>query len=513
MVNLYLRKRKRFLKRLILTSILFILVFFIYSFSRFIAMRFFDVDLIAHEIYILIAAVLLISLAYKPLDHLVLFLFKDVLFTTNGRDQSTLVQLTRSMTAVLDRAELSNLIANTFGETLHVRTALVLLYDKNKSVYRVTSSFGLKAIQIRHISLSNNSLLIELLRVRKLPLERERVVHSFSWQEANQLTQDFEQLHASCVIPLIYQEELIGLISLAPKSGDRFFNALEMKSFSEFAREAAKAFRNAALFSELTESNHDLMKIQSHLIHSAQHSAIAQLATGLAHEIHNPLTIISGKAQIMLLKRDKIAFDDQVSDVLKTIVKQTKRAADITRKLLMFSDSHKSIKEPVDLEMVIQDTIALLSYQVSLDQIQVVKRFEPAIPTLSGNKAELREAFLNIFLNAVQAIGTKGTIEIRLRHRKEQNSLELSVRDSGCGISEENLPKIFHPFFTTRDGTSGLGLFVTQQIVHGYGGSIRVESMLHQGTTLYINLPCARKISTVSPNQDSKFDSPVGISK
>jgi len=254
------------------------------------------------------------------------------------------------------------------------------------------------------------------------------------------------------------------------------------------------------------------MKIQSHLIHSAQHSAIAQLATGLAHEIHNPLTIISGKAQILLLKRDKIAFDDQVSDVLKTIVKQTKRAADITRKLLMFSDSHKSIKELVDLEMVVHDTIALLSYQVSLDQIQVVKRFEPSIPKLSGNKAELREAFLNVFLNAVQAIGTKGNIEIRLRLRKEQNAIELSVRDSGCGISEEDLPKVFHPFFTTREGTSGLGLFVTQQIVHGYGGSIRVESMIRQGTTFYINLPCVRKIVAGSPNQDSKFDNPVGVS-
>lgn len=511
MVNLYLRKRKRLLKRLILTTILFVLTFFIYACARFIAVRFLDVDLFSNDIYLLIAAVLLTSLVYKPLDHLILFLFKDVLFTSNGRDQSTLVQLARSMTAVLDRNELANLIVNTFGEALYVRTALVLLHDKTKSGYKIASSFGLKTNLIRQISLSTNSLLIELLRMRQIPLERERVIQSFSWQEANQLTQDFERLHASCVIPLIYQDELIGLIGLAPKSGDRFFAPHEMKSFAEFAREAAKAFRNAALFDELRENNHDLMKIQSHLIHSAQHSAIAQLATGLAHEIHNPLTIISGKAQILLLKRDKIAFDEQVSEVLRTIVKQTKRAADITRKLLMFSESHKSIKEEVDLEMVVHDTIALLSYQVSLDQIQVIKRFEPPIPKLIGNKAELREAFLNVFLNAVQAIGTKGTIEVRLRMRKEQHAIELSVRDSGCGISEEDLPKIFQPFFTTREGTSGLGLFVTQQIVHGYGGSIRVESLIRQGTTFYFNLPCARKIPAGSFNQDTKTDNPVSI--
>ena len=510
MVNLYLRKRKRFLKSLILTSILFVLVFFLYSFSRFVAFHF-DLDLFSNDIYVLITSVVLISLVYKPLEHLVLFLFKDALFISNGRDQSTLVQLSRSMTAVLDRVELANLIANTFGETLHVRTASVLLYDKTKSVYRIVSSFGLKTNVFRQISLSTNSLLIELLRVRKIPLERERVIHSFSWQEANQLTQDFERLHASYVIPLIYQDELIGLIPLAPQSEARFFTSQDLKSFSEFAREAAKAFRNAALFDELKENNQELMKIQSHLIHSAQHSAIAQLATGLAHEIHNPLTIISGKAQILLLKRDKIAFDDQVSEVLKTIVKQTKRAADITRKLLMFSESHKSIKEPVDLEMVVNDTIALLSYQVSLDQIQVLKRFEQPIPKLTGNKAELREAFLNIFLNAVQAIGTKGTVEVRLRVRKELQAIELSVRDSGCGISDEDLPKIFQPFFTTHQGKSGLGLFVTQQIVHGYGGSTRVESMAGQGTAFYIHFPCVRKVSAGALNQDPKLDHPVGI--
>ena len=509
MVNLYLRKRKRFLKRLILTSVLFILVFFVYSVSRFIALRFLDWDVFSNEIYVLIASVLLISLVYKPLDHLVLFLFKDVLFTSHGRDQSTLVHLARSMTAVLDPAELSNLIANTFGETLFVRTVSVLLYDKSKSAYRVTSSFGHKPNTVRQISLSANSLLIELLRIRKIPLERQRVIHSFSWQEANQLTQDFEKLHASYVIPLICQDELVGLISLTPQSEARFFTAQETKSFSEFSREAGKAFRNAALFDELKDNNQELMKIQSHLIHSAQHSAIAQLATGLAHEIHNPLTIISGKAQVLLLKRDKIAFDDQVSEVLKTIVKQTKRAADITRKLLMFSESHKSIKEPVDLEMVVNDTIALLSYQVSLDQIQVIKKFEQPIPHFTGNKAELREAFLNVFSNAVNAIGVKGTIEVGIRLRKEQQAIELSVRDSGCGISAEDLPKIFQPFFTTRHGASGLGLFVTQQIVHGYGGAIRVESMIQQGATFYISLPCTKKTSAGSLIQDPRFDHPV----
>jgi len=281
--------------------------------------------------------------------------------------------------------------------------------------------------------------MIELLKAYRLPLEREKVARTFSWQEANQLTRDFELLHASCVIPLMFQGDLIGSVNLMPRAAAKKFNAQELKSFAEFGREAAVAFRNAALFEELKESNRQLMEIQSRFLHSAQHSAISQLAAGIAHEIHNPLTIISGKAQILLLKRDKIAYDAQVEEALKTIVKQTKRAADITRKLLMFSESSKSVKEPVDLESVINDTIALLSYQVSLDQIEVVKQFDHPIPKWEGNMGELREAFLNLFLNAVQAIGEKGTIRILLHYSDRDQIIQLRVADSGCGIHEDFL--------------------------------------------------------------------------
>ncbi len=503
MVNLYLRKRKRVLKSLILTAILFLLVFFFYSFFRFLAFQLFHFDLSSHDVTVLLLSVVFASLVYKPIDYLVLILFKDVIFRSHIRDYSVLMHLARSLAGVLDQTELANLIVNTFGEALHLRMASILIYDKSKDVCRIVSAFGFKPSLWRNFELSINSLLIELLRTQNMPLERERIVHSFSWQEANQLRHDFEQLHASCVVPLVFQDELIGSINLTPKAGSKSFTSQEVKSFFEFAREAAAAFRNAALFDELRESNQELMKIQSGFLHSAQHSAIAQLATGIAHEIHNPLTIISGKAQILLLKRDKIAYDEQVEDVLKTIVKQTKRAADITRKLLMFSESRKSVRELVDFETVVNDTIALLSYQVSLDQIQVIKRFERPIPKWFGNIVELREAFLNLFLNAVQAIGTKGTVQVTVRYRKQDGVIELRVSDSGPGIPGADLVKVFHPFFTTRQGASGLGLFVTQQIIHGYHGSVRAESKFGEGATFIIELPCEVKSAPTDLGDES----------
>ncbi|MBI4368292.1 MAG: hypothetical protein HY588_02750 [Candidatus Omnitrophica bacterium] len=489
MVNLYLRKRKQFLKRTILTVSLLILAFFFYALFRFIAYRFFGYDLFASDISIVVLSVFVMSLLYKPVDYFVLLLFKEVLFRSYLRDHTALVQLTRSLTKVLNRNELANLIVNTFGEMLHVLVASILVREKSKGIYRVISAFGLNPSAWRNVEFSPNALIIELLRIRRVPLEREQAARPLPWQDANQLRHDFQELHASCVIPLIFQGELIGSINLTPRGAAKTFSPQDIKSFFEFAKEAAAAFHNAGLFDELEQSIRELMKIQSEFLHSAQHSAIAQLATGIAHEIHNPLTIISGKAQILLLKRDKIAYDDQVEDVLKTIVKQTKRAADITRKLLMFSESHKLVKELIDFEMLVNDTISLLSYQVSLDQIQVIRRFEQPLPKWLGNIGELREAFLNLFLNAVQAIGTKGIIEVEARYHERDRVAELRICDSGPGIAKEDLPRIFHPFFTTREGASGLGLFVTQQIIHGYKGSVRVENRPGHGAAFIIELP------------------------
>jgi len=355
----------------------------------------------------------------------------------------------------------------------------------------MVSAYGFDPKELRHLEFMPSRPLVELLRVRRMPVERERVVKAFDWQEANQLSQDFERLHASCIIPMFFEDVLVGTINVLRTAVSRRFTDSETKSFIEFGREAAIAFRNAALFEELKRSNEELMKIQSELLYSAQHSAIAQLAVGIAHEIHNPLTVISGKAQILLLKKDKIALDIRVEEVLKTIVKQTKRAADITRKLLMFSDTQKSVREPVDFETLINDTIALLSYQVSLDQIQVVKRFTRWIPKFEANVAELREAFLNLFLNAVKAIGQRGTIEVGVRYRESDRVIELKISDSGVGISEENVTRVFQPFFTTYEDATGLGLFVTQQIVHGYGGLVRVEGSEEKGATFIVEFPCA----------------------
>ena len=155
----------------------------------------------------------------------------------------------------------------------------------------------------------------------------------------------------------------------------------------------------------------------------------------------------------------------------------------------MYSQESKAPREWVSLEKILEETVALVGYQASLDKIEIIKSVDRDMPLFFGNVQEVREVFLNLFLNAVEAIGTEGKVTIALKHHREDNVLEVCISDSGRGIPPEDLEKIFNPFFTTRHEAVGLGLFVTRQIVNRYGGDIRVESQVGEGSLFIIQLP------------------------
>jgi len=219
-------------------------------------------------------------------------------------------------------------------------------------------------------------------------------------------------------------------------------------------------------------------------------SAIEKLAAGIAHEVHNPLAIISGKAQVLLMQKKRTPLEPHIEEALNVIVKQTRRAADITRKLLMYSQDSRASQEEISLEKILNETIALVGYQASLDKIEIIKKADPSLPAFLGNTQEIREIFLNLFLNAVEAIGSQGgRIQVEVRISGEGDVIEIRFQDSGKGIPQEDLDRIFNPFFTTRHEAVGLGLFVTRQIVKRYGGAIRVESQSGEGSLFIIQLP------------------------
>ncbi len=215
-------------------------------------------------------------------------------------------------------------------------------------------------------------------------------------------------------------------------------------------------------------------------------SSIGLLAAGVAHEVNTPLAVISTYAQ-MLAKQ--ISEDEQKSKLLDKIAKQTFRASEIVNSLLSFSRTSTTEFVELDVGKVIQETLNLVEHQLRKSAIEVKLDMHPALPPVKGNAGKLQQVFLNLFLNARDAMEAGGTLAVRAW--SEEGFARIDVTDSGQGIQPENLARIYDPFFTTkaaRKGT-GLGLSVTYGIVREHGGSIEVESRWGAGSRFRVELP------------------------
>lgn len=486
----YDRKRLRFFKRGLVALTLFVVSSTVVTLAAWLLQDSLPEWADGNPLVGVALACFTVVLAVTPIDHAYNWLFRQVLFPRRSHTHLLLRNLVRDLAATEDFPELANLLVNTLGEVLGFPTVSLLVRSSVEEGYGVVSAYGWNVSDYRKLRIQEGNALIELVKAaRPQALLQEQVVRSLSWQEANQITPHFETLHASCVIPLWAKTELVGTINLlAPGMFDDQDEG-HLRLFQDFAEEVAWIVRKTLAIENLRRLNEKLQDAHSELVRGAKLQAIEQLATGIAHEIHNPLTIISGKAQVLLLQKDRKPYDEKVEEVLRTVVKQTQRAADITRKLLMFSRGSASAREKLRLETVLEDTLSLIAYQTSLEGTEIRRLVGHDLPEFYGNVQELREIFLNLILNALQAIQPGGQVQVGITFQKADELFEIQVTDNGAGIPREHLSQVFNPFFTTRPGRAGLGLFVTQQIVHRYDGSIRVESEPGEGTLVVVELP------------------------
>ena len=245
----------------------------------------------------------------------------------------------------------------------------------------------------------------------------------------------------------------------------------------------------------------DQTQMEGQLAQAEKLSSIGLLAAGVAHEVNTPLAVISSYAQMLARQ---LKGDGKLGPLLDKITQQTFRASEIVNGLLNFSRTSGTEYRETDLNAIIRDTLALLEHQFKTAQIHVEMRLMAELPPILGNAGKLQQVFLNLFLNAKDAMasGGNGSGEDRtLRIATEMNGhVSVSIADSGSGIAPEHLRRIYDPFFTTktarRDGQprgTGLGLAVTYGIIQEHSGKIHVESHVGQGTTFYLEFPMLRK--------------------
>ena len=240
----------------------------------------------------------------------------------------------------------------------------------------------------------------------------------------------------------------------------------------------------------------DRAELEQRLVQADKLSSIGLLAAGVAHEVNTPLAVISTYAQ-MLAKQ--VGDDSQKSLILDKIAKQTFRASEIVNSLLNFSRTSTTSFGDVNLNRVIQETLSLLEHQLQKSGIQVKVDFDAELAPIHANAGKLQQVFLNLFLNARDAMAKGGTLEVRTW--TDESSAKIEVADTGPGISPEHLHRIYDPFFTTkaaRKGT-GLGLSVSYGIIQEHGGSIEVSNRRSGGARFRLDLPLARAGAASKP--------------
>jgi len=226
-------------------------------------------------------------------------------------------------------------------------------------------------------------------------------------------------------------------------------------------------------------------KLEYQIFQSEKLAALGQLSAGMAHEINNPLFVISGRLEML---KDE-SFNQKVKDNLALIANQTDRIRELVDRILKFSRKSTPAQEMIDVNKAIEAVLSLIRYnKLPSSRIEIKQIRANNLPKIKGDLHQLQEVFLNILTNAYQSMPEGGVIKI-ITSNFQDSCVQIQIIDSGVGIPEHHLKNIFMPFFSTKNDGIGLGLSICHNIIKNHNGSIDLVSQVNQGTTFTIKLP------------------------
>ncbi len=277
-------------------------------------------------------------------------------------------------------------------------------------------------------------------------------------------------------------------VTLVNKSGEPI--PIQLSASLVYDEQGMELF-SVGFFTDLRpriEMEKQLEETHLQLVNSEKMASLGKLAAGIAHEINNPMGGILIYSSLLM---EALEGEDSRRQDLEKIVQEATRCKEIVKSLLEFSRQTEPKMEPTDINKAITDDLFFLENQALFHNIEIVKNLDPQLPRVRGNASQLKQVFMNIIVNAAEAMHGGGTLTITTGLSSDEKEIWIDFADTGEGISRENFSKIFDPFFTTKEvgkGT-GLGLSTSYGIIDGHGGRIVVKSQVGKGTTFRIELP------------------------
>jgi signal transduction histidine kinase len=353
---------------------------------------------------------------------------------------------------------------------------VLLVYDSDTDRFAPVASFNTTADEALAFSFPRDSRLAKWLKVNESYLEIPRQSGVLAYLGRKE-TDMLGSLGIEMCFPLMSMNRLIGILLVGSKPRRKPFTRTEISFISSLLPQASIALENALLFKEQRERLRRMSRAD-------KLATVGELAAGAAHEIRNPMTAIRSSLQYLATK----TTDETSQKLVASALQETKRIDKIVSALLSFSRPSEIVKERYDLRETINESLELISFQAKTQKIAISRNFLAVPLFIRADRAQLKQLFLNIFLNAIQAMPEGGTLNIEAMTKDERKAV-IAVSDTGDGIPEENIDRIFDPFFTTKVGGTGLGLSICYNIVRSHQGEIEVKSKIDQGTTILIHLP------------------------
>lgn len=412
------------------------------------------------------------------------------------RELSVLHEISKSM-QTLNLDEILHLILDGVTKAIGFDRTRLYLINEEETRLECKMAVGMEKEKIEGITLplnKENSMLARSV-IEKKPFIVEDALND---PRVNKDLKELFGLKSFAVVPLIGRDKALGAITADNLFSDRVITPEKFESLVTFANQAGLALQNAKMYEELKSFSHqlearvkiateDLKRTQDRLIQSEKLAALGKLSAGIAHEIRNPLTSI--KVLIHSLA-EKISDTETKEKDIKVIEDEIERVNRIIKRFLDFARPKKPEFSSVDISQILEETINLVSGEVKEQNVVLDKELS-SLPPIRADSEQMKQVFLNLFLNAIQAMPEGG--KLRIKTDRQGQYIRIEIQDEGRGISERIKNKLFEPFFTTKEEGIGLGLSIVKKIIGDHKGSIEVRDSYPQGTVFTINLPTNTK--------------------
>ncbi len=404
----------------------------------------------------------------------------------NARELNTLISATHALSANLDLNTVLQQTLVQINTLLEAEDASVLLYDSisDDLAFAAVANGNTSAILFgQHVSL-DAGVVGWVMRNKTSAIVENAPADPRFYSEIDTLTA--VTTRSLLAVPLIAKDRIIGVVEVINKV-DGAFNPHDRELLEALASSAAIAIDNARLYQELIDQIQILQATQVKLIHSEKMGALGRLIASISHEINNPLQSIQGCLTLAKEELESPIRPEKIARYLDIAEGEIERIATIVRRVREFYRPSGQGRAPTDIHETLESVLELSGKELQHSYVNVVRIWDPAVPLVVANHDHLKQVFLNLVINAIDAMPDGGNLSIRTLLDHENVIIEFA--DTGVGMPSEIQRHLFEPFFTTKAHGSGLGLSISYGIIQDHQGQILVQSEVGKGTTFTIILP------------------------